>query len=78
MRKPKYFICKNTGADQLHGNPRADKCLSFCYIGSAIPLPPKSEISSLKPLYIAWFVLELLGNPEDRFSNDAANLFCLG
>ena len=25
--------------------------------------------------YTAWFVSDLVGNPEDRFSHDAANIF---
>ena len=40
MRKPDFCICKNKGADQLHGNRAADQRLCFCYIDSAIP--PKS------------------------------------
>ena len=38
-----------------------------------IPLHPKSEISSLStnPL---WFVSDLVGNPKDRFSCDAAQI----
>ena len=49
MRKPALCICKNKGADQLRGNREADQRLCFRYMGSSIPLLPKSEISSLKP-----------------------------
>ena len=49
MRKPAFCICENKGADQLCGNRTADQCLCFRYIGSTIPLLPKSEISSLYP-----------------------------
>ena len=37
---------------------------------------PKFQASShLLWLYTAWFVSDLVGNPEDRFSYDAAHLF---
>ena len=47
MRKPAFCIFKNKDADQLRGNREADQRLCFRYIDSAIPLLPKSEISSL-------------------------------
>ena len=47
VRKPDFCICKNKGADQLHGNREADQCLCFRYIDSTIPLLSKYEISSL-------------------------------
>ena len=25
MRKPRFWVCKNKGADQLHGNPEDDQ-----------------------------------------------------
>ena len=53
MRKPALCICKNKDADQFRGNREADQRLCFRYIGSAIPLLPKSEISSLKPSSMA-------------------------
>ena len=40
----------------------------------------QSEISNLKPPYVAIykarFVSDLIGKPEDRFSRDAAHMFC--
>ena len=74
MRKPDFCICENKDADQLRGNREADQRLCFRYIDSAIPLRPKYEIN-FKPLIIlcgctAWFVWELVGNPEDRFSHN--------
>ena len=48
VRKP-----AETGADQLSSNRPADQCLCFCYIGSPIPLLPKSEISSLCHSFVA-------------------------
>ena len=53
MRKPDFCICENKDADQLHGNCEADQHLCFRYIGSTIPLLPKSEVSSLKPSSMA-------------------------
>ena len=49
MRKLAFGICENKDADQLHSNREADQRLCFCYTDSAIPLLPKSKISSLKP-----------------------------
>ena len=40
-------ICVNKDADQLRGNPEADRRLYFHYMDSTIPLLTKSEISSL-------------------------------
>ena len=40
-------ICENKDADQLCGNREADQRLCFPYKDSAIPLLPKSKISSL-------------------------------
>ena len=47
VRKPAFYICENKDADQLRGNREADQRLCFRHIDSAIPLLPKSEISSL-------------------------------
>ena len=32
MRKPDFCICKNKGADQLHGIRAADQCLCFGFL----------------------------------------------
>ena len=76
MRKLAFCICENKDADQLRGNREADQRL-FRYIDCTIPLLPKSEI--FKPLAIfcgcaARFVWALVGNPEDRFSQNEAHL----
>ena len=76
MRKPAFCICKNKDADQLRGNREADQRLCFRYTDSTIPLLSKSEI--FKPLTIlcgctAWFVSDLVENPEDRFSHNEAH-----
>ena len=47
MRKAAFCICENKDADQLRGDREADQRLCFRYMDSAIPLLPKSEISSL-------------------------------
>ena len=47
VRKPAFSIRENKGADLLCGNCSADQGFFFRYIESAIPLPPKSEISRL-------------------------------
>ena len=77
VRKPDFCICENKDADQLRGNREADQRLCFRYTDSTIPLLPKSEISN--PLAIfsdfpARFVSDLVGNPEDRFSDVAAQM----
>ena len=61
----------------LPGNRKANQRLCFRYIDSTIPLLPKYEI--FKPLAIfysctARFVSDLVGNPEDRFSHNEAQL----
>ena len=77
MRKSAFCICENKDADQLRGNREADQRLCFRYIDSTIPLLSKSEI--FKPLAIfcgctARFVSDLVGNPEDRFSQNEAHI----
>ena len=77
MRKPAFCICENKDADQLCGNRTADQRLCFRYTDSTISLLPKSE--KFKSLTIfcgctAWFVSDLVGNPEDRFSHNEAQL----
>ena len=47
MSKPAFCICENKDADQLPGSLEADQRLCFRFSDSAIPLLPKSEISSL-------------------------------
>ena len=75
MRK----ICESKGADQLCSNCAADQHLYFSYIDSTMdPLTLYSLIRHFKPLTIfcgctVWFVTDLVGNPEDRFSHDAAH-----
>ena len=72
MWKPTFCICENKDADQLRGDREADQRLCFRYIDSTIPLHSK-------PLAIfcgctARFVSDLVGNPEDRFSHNKAQI----
>ena len=79
MRKPDLCICENKGADQLRSDCTADQRLCFYYIDSTFPLLPKSR--NFKPLAslcgCTWFVSDLVGNPEEWFSHDEAQI-CLG
>ena len=74
MRGPAFYMYKNKDADQLRSNCAADRQLCFRYMDSAIPLLSKSEISSL------WLssVSDLVGNPEDRFSHNEAQITLVG
>ena len=75
MRKPAFCKCENKDADQLRSNREADQRICFRYTDSTIPLLPKSEISSLYPSSVAVvrFVSDLVGNLEDRFSQNEAH-----
>ena len=77
MRKPDFCICENKDADQLCGNRTADQRLCFRYTDSTIPLLPRPE--RFKPITIfcgctGWFVRDLVGNPEYRFSHNEAHI----
>ena len=70
MRKPAFCICENKDGYKLHGNSAADQLFCFCYIDSTNPLLPLFQ--NFKPLTIfcgctARFVLDLVGNPIDKF-----------
>ena len=73
VRKPDFCICENKDADQLCGNRTTDQRLCFRYTDSTIPLLRKSKISIFSNC-VARFVLDLVGNPEDRFSDVAAHI----
>ena len=77
VRKPNFYICENKDADQLRGNREADQRLCFRYRDSTTPLLHKSDnFKSLASFSncAAQFVLDLVGNPEDRFSDVAAHI----
>ena len=70
-------ICENKDADQLRGNREADLRLCFRYMNSTIPLLPKSEIFQSLAIFCgcrARFLSDLVGNPEDRFSHNEAQI----
>ena len=46
QNKTDFCIIENKGADQLHSNSTADKCLCFRYIDST------SKISNFKPVAV--------------------------
>ena len=76
MRKPAFCICENKDADQLRSNCAADQRL-FSPYGKYNP--SSTEVRNFKPLAIfcdctARFVLDLVRNPEDRFSHNEAHL----
>ena len=81
MRKPAFCICENKDADQLRGNCEADRRLCVHYMDSAISHLPKScKYQNFEPPAIfcccaARFVSDLVGNHEDRFSQNEAQLF---
>ena len=75
MRKSAFCICENKGVDQLRGNHAADQCLCFHYIVKSIYLlNPNFKPPAILCGCTAWVVLDLVGNPEDRFSCDAAQM----
>ena len=78
MRKPAFYICENKDADQLRGNREgeanreADHHLCFRYLDSTIPFLPKSP--AIFRGCTTWSVLDLVRNPENRFSRNVAHL----
>ena len=75
MRKPVFCICENSDADESSCNWAAVQCFGFLYIDRTIPLLPNPNF---KPLaffcgYTAQFVSDMVGNPKDRFSHNAAH-----
>ena len=73
VRKPAFHICENKDADQLRGNREADQRLVFAtsIVQSLYFLNTKFQTSShLVRSYSLKFVWDLVGNPEDRFSQN--------
>ena len=73
MRKPAFCICENKDADQLRGKREADQRLCFRYTDSSIPLLPNFKPLAIFCGFTAWFVSDLVGNLEDRFSQNEAH-----
>ena len=71
MRKPAFCIWENKGADQLRGYGAADLISTFVYATSIV-----QSLFFLNLAIVcccrAWFLFDLVRNPEDRFSHDTA------
>ena len=77
MRKPVFYLCENKDSDQLRGNREADQRL--CFTLHRYYNLSTFQIRHFKPLAIlcdctARFVSDLVGNPEDRFSHNEAQI----
>ena len=78
-----FAYAQNKDADQLRGDREADQRLCLCYTDSIIPLQMYFLNPNFKPLGIfcdctAPFVSDLVGNPEDRFSQNEAHFSLAG
>ena len=74
VRKRDYCLCENKGADQLRSNCEADQRLCFRYTDSTNPFLLKSGIVlACFSDCTGRFVLDLVGNTEDRFSRVTAH-----
>ena len=71
--KTRFLPMENKGADQLRSNCEADRRLCFRYMDSTVPLLPKFFLAIFCDC-TGRFVLEVVGNPEDRFSRIVAQL----
>ena len=69
MRKPDFCLCENKGANQLCCICTADQRLCFCYSDSTISLHPNFKLLATFYICTGRFVLDLVRNPEDRFSH---------
>ena len=72
MRKPAFCICENKDAVTA-------KLISVFVFATRIVHPSSSYIQNFKPLAIlcgctAQFVSDLVGNPEDQFSHNEAQI----
>ena len=73
MKRTAFCIVKSTGTDKLSYGT-ADQCLCFRYSDSTIPLLSVVYISEISICgSTAQFVLDVVGNPKDRFSHDLAH-----
>ena len=72
MRKPDSCIWEKD-TDHLCGNSTADQCLWFRHTYSTITLLPKTLTIFCD--CTAWFVLDPVRNPEDRFFRDEAHIW---
>ena len=75
MRKPVYEICAQQR--RKSASAQSDKHLCFHYLDSTIPILAKSKISRLylaSEAEQAGLSLNLVENPEDRFSHCEAHI----
>ena len=72
MRKPTTCIGKNKAGDQLCSNCTADQRLCFRCTDSTILLL-KAKISSFQHASVAWFLSDMVGNPNCWFSHAQAH-----
>ena len=80
MGKPAFCICENKDADKLRGNREADQRLVFAIrkIQSLFYLNPKFQASSHLLWLYSPICVDLVGNPEDRFSHNEAQIDSVG
>ena len=77
MRKQAFCICENKDADQLCGDREADQRFCFRYTDGTIPLLPNPKFQASIAIFCdctAQFVSGLVGNPEDWFSHNEAQI----
>ena len=74
VRKPEFCICKNKDTDQLSGNREADQSLFLLYgkYNSCTTYTQNFKAPAIFCGCTAWFVSDLVGNPEDLFSHNKA------
>ena len=80
LRKPDFCICETKGADQLCDCPAVDQSLCFPYIDTIMTLLPKSKFQASSRLlwpYRPVYINNLVRNPKNRFSCDAAHIIRL-
>ena len=78
MRKTASCICENKDADQLRGNREAAKLIGAFVFATRILQSLYFINSKFQAIFCGctvWFVWGLVGNPEDRFSHNEAQLF---
>ena len=77
MRKLDFRICENKDADQPCRNCTAYKRLCFRFMGSSYMYIRNFKRLAFIRDCTCRFVSDLVGNPEDRFSEDAALIVAL-
>ena len=73
MRKPAFCMCKNKGADQLHGYCAADLHICFHFIDSTISLLLNLIRNFKRLTIVCGCTARFMSDPKDRFSCDAAH-----